>query len=143
MKTVLVTVFLPAALLAAAAGCSNTNVDVSATDEGVHQDLVKEDEGGRTVAWSRPRVVGLPPPAYPDPAPEPGLVGLIMVRVLVGTNGEAIEAAVSQPLHPDLDQAALAAALAGTYLPAMEGEIPREDWISVPFRYPPEGTEGR
>jgi len=140
MKPATLLILLAAAVLPALGGCSRSNVEVSATEEDVHQDLVREDEGGRALPTTRPRVVHLPPAEFPAP-PEPGLAGLIMVRVLVGTDGRAVEGEVSQSLDPDLDAAALAAAMAGTYAPAREGEIPREAWISVPVRFPPEKPE--
>lgn len=118
----------------AAAGCANSNVEVSATDQDAHQQLIKEDEEGAERLTQRPTVVSVPQPAFPE---KPGLNGMIMVRVLVGTDGAPVEAVVSQNLDPDLDKAALAAALKGRYLAGRDGEIPREAWISVPFRYPP------
>jgi TonB family protein len=126
---------LPLLLLLAA--CANSNVEVQATDQDAHQQLIEEEEETNARITQRARVVEVPPADFPATPPAAGLAGMIMVRVLVGEDGQAVEARVTQALHPDLDAAALAAALAGTYLPAREGEIPRETWLSVPFRYPP------
>lgn len=123
-----------ALILFALSGCANSNVEVSATDEDAHQQLLKEDEEGAERLTERPKVVSVPQPDFPE---KPGVSGLIMVRVLVGIHGEPIEATVSQDLDPELDEAARAAAMKGTYQPGREGEIPRESWVSVPFRYPP------
>jgi hypothetical protein len=125
---------LLALLLFLLGGCANSNVEVSATDEDAHQQLIKEDEEGAERLTERPKVVSVPQPDFPE---KPGVSGLIMVRVLVGIHGEPIEAVINQDLDPELDKAALAAAMEGSYQPGREGEIPREAWLSVPFRYPP------
>ena len=123
-----------ALILFALGGCANSNVEVSATDEDAHQQLIKDDEEGAERLTERPKVLSVPQPDFPE---KPGLSGLIMVRVLVGIHGEPLEAVINQDLDPELDKAALAAAMEGRYQPAREGEIPREAWVSVPFRYPP------
>jgi TonB family protein len=123
------------------AACANSNVAVQATDQDAHQELLEEEEAGARNLTERARVVGLPPAEFPATPPAAGLAGMIMVRVLVGEDGRPLAAEVTQPLHPDLDAAAVAAAMGGSYLPAREGEIPRETWLSVPFRYPPAKAE--
>lgn len=138
MKTlvILIFAFLPCSFLFLA-GCSNVDVEAQSGDQSAHERLVNPEEEENPLITSRAKVVSLPPAAFPAEAPEPGMSGLIMIRVLVGVDGLPVEASVNQALHPDLDQAALEAAMKGKYLPAREGEIPREMWISVPFRYPP------
>ena len=123
-----------ALILFALGGCANSNVEISATDEDTHQQLIKDDEEGAERLTERPKVLSVPQPDFPE---KPGLSGLIMVRVLVGIHGEPLEAVINQDLDPELDKAALAAAMEGRYQPGREGEIPREAWVSVPFRYPP------
>lgn len=117
--------------------CANSNVEVQATDLDAHQQLLDEEEEEVRNLTERARAVGLPPAEFPANPQVADLTGMIMVRVLVGEDGRPLEAKVTQSLHPDLDAAAVTAAMAGTYKPAREGEIPRETWLSVPFRYPP------
>jgi len=133
-------VFLLCVLLLAT-GCSNVDVEAQSGDQSAHERLVNGEEEENPLITSRATVDYLPPADFPMEAPEAGLNGLIMIRVLVGEDGNPVEALISQGLHPDLDQAALDAAMKGRYLPAREGEIPREMWISVPFRYPPPEKE--
>lgn len=133
MKTLMI---LTVALLLCA-GCSNVDVEAQSGDESAHDRLVKEAEPDNSRITTRARVENVPPADFPAEAPQSGLEGIIMIRVLVGVDGSPIEAEITQALHPDLDRKALEAALAGRYLPAREGEIPREAWVSVPFRYPP------
>jgi TonB family protein len=143
MKTlVILTYALLLFALLTLSGCSNVDVEAQSGDQSAHERLVNGEEEENPLITSRAKVDYLPPAEFPAEAPQPGLNGLIMIRVLVGVDGNPVEANVSQSLHPDLDQAALDAALKGKYLPAREGEIPREMWISVPFRYPaPEKEE--
>lgn len=142
MKT-LVILFSALLLLAlmALAGCSNVDVEAQSGDQSAHERMVNPEEEENPLITSRAKVDYLPPAEFPAEPPQPGLNGLIMIRVLVGEDGHPIEANVNQSLHPDLDQAAMDAAMKGKYLPAREGEIPREMWISVPFRYPPPDKE--
>ena len=135
-------VILLLVLLLASGGCSKSNVKVSASDESAHETLMKEEEQDNARITTRALVESVPPADFPAESPEPGLEGIIMIRVLVGVDGQPIEATVSQSIHAELDKCALKAALLGRYFPAREGEIPREAWVSVPFRYPPPPPAG-
>ena len=64
---------------------------------------------------------------------------MVMVRLLIGPEGQVYEAEVVQGLHPTIDQAALVAARGGRYAPATELGNATEGWLTVPFRYPPAG----
>ena len=96
---------------------------------------------GRSADYQRPRVIELPPAQYPPEAADLGLSGLVMIRVLVGFDGEVVEAEVTQGLHPLIDNAALEAARGGRYAPATENDAATDGNVSVPFRYPPPPKE--
>jgi len=128
-------------ILLVAAGCSNVNVDVDSEHQQPHEKIFPEEMEGRSADYVRPRVLEMPPAEYPAEATELDLAGMVMIRVLVGYDGEVAEAEVRQGLHPVVDQAALEAARRGRYSPASESGVAVDGWVTVPFRYPPEGMK--
>jgi TonB family protein len=127
--------------LLAAVGCSNVNVEVDSDGQHPHEKVFPEELEGRSADYVRPRVLELPPAEYPREAAELDLAGMVMIRVLVGQDGQVAEAAILQGLHPMVDQAALKAARRGHYAPASEFGAATDGWVTVPFRYPPEGMK--
>lgn len=71
----------------------------------------------RGAARTMPRPVHRVPPAWPDPATQPGLRGAVSVRVMVGADGFVRDAVVLRGL-PGLDEAALTAARQWRFEPA-------------------------
>ncbi len=126
---------LPAIWLTAG-GCSSVNVEARDESQPPHEKIFREEMEGRAPDSQVPRVVELPEPQYPEPA-DPELAGMVMVRVLVGLDGQVYEAEVVQGVDPAIDMAALEAAREGKYAPASESGSAAERWITVPFRYPP------
>lgn len=72
--------------------------------------------------------------SYPDMARQAQLEGLVMVRVLVGTDGRVKDAIVEKSV-PMLDPAALETARRATFKPAMVNGHPVAVWVSIPFRF--------
>jgi TonB family protein len=128
-------------ILMAAAGCSNVNVDVDSDRRPAHEKIFSKEMEGRSADYVRPRVLELLPAEYPAEAADLNLAGMVMVKVLVGYDGQVAEAEVLQGLHPLLDQAALEAARGSRYAPASESGIATDGWLTVPFRYPPDVAE--
>jgi len=128
-------------VLLAAGGCSNVNVEATNETQPPHEQIFRKDMEGRSADYTRPRVLELPAAAYPAEAAELDLSGIVMIRVLVGYDGQVAEAEVMQGLHPVVDTAALEAARGGRYAPATESGIATDGWVTIPFRYPPPGKE--
>ncbi len=128
-------------ILLAAMGCSNVNVDVDSDSQPSHEKIFPEEMKGRSADYARPRVLDLPQVKYPAEAADLDLTGMVMISVLVGHDGQVVEAKVKQGLHPLVDQAALEAARGGRYAPANESGVAVDGWVTVPFRYPPEGMK--
>jgi TonB family protein len=124
-------------VLLATGGCSNVNVE--ATDDSIplHEKIFREEMEGRSADYQRPRLIEAPSPEYPAEAAALGVSGLVMIKVLVGYDGQVAEAEVVQGLHPLVDAAALEAASGGRYAPATESGIATDGSVTVPFRYPP------
>ena len=127
--------------LVADAGCSKVNVEAKDESQPPHEQIFRDEMPTRSANYQRPSVIELPPAQYPPEAADLGLSGLVMIRVLVGFDGDVVEAEVIQGLHPLIDSAALAAARGGRYAPAIENEAATDGYVSVPFRYPPPSRE--
>lgn len=84
---------------------------------------------------TKPEIVNYVPPQYSEFAREAGLEGLVMVDVLVGTDGRVKATRVSRSVHPVLDQAAVAAAQRATFTPGKQRNIPVEVWVSLPYNF--------
>ena len=84
---------------------------------------------------TKPEILNFAPPVYSEFAREAGLEGLIIVNVLVGTDGRVKEAVLAQPGHSVLNQAALTAARKCLFSPGKQRNIPVEVWVSLPYNF--------
>lgn len=128
-------------IILAATGCSSVNVDVDSDSQPPHEKIFPEEMEGRSADYVRPRVLDLPQVEYPPEAADLDLSGMVMISVLVAYDGQVAEAKIKQAVHPLVDQAALDAARRGRYAPASEFGAATDGWVTVPFRYPPEGLK--
>jgi TonB family protein len=126
-------------ILLAATGCSSVNVEVDSDNQPPHEKIFREEMKGRSADYVRPRVLDLPQVEYPAEVADLDLSGMVLIGVLVGIDGQVAEVKVKQGVHPLVDQAALDAARSGSYAPASEFGAATDGWVTVPFRYPPEG----
>jgi protein TonB len=77
-----------------------------------------------------------PPPEWPRMSQRLGEKGLVVVRVLIGTDGRARSAQVKQSSgFTRLDEASVTAALGWRYVPGKRGGVPEEMWVNVPIRW--------
>ena len=77
-----------------------------------------------------------PKPSYPAISKRLGEQGKVMVRVLIGVDGKALRAEISQSSgYERLDQAALNTVLAWRYVPGKRGGVPEAMWFSVPINF--------
>jgi protein TonB len=92
---------------------------------GVHQDV---DELPVPVMQFKPE--------YPSFARDAGIEGLVVVDVLIGTNGHVLRAErVGEYSVPMLDPTALEAARRWTFRPAISGGRAVPYWYRIPFRF--------
>jgi protein TonB len=88
--------------------------------------------GDRAHATWRNRVT----PVYPSTARAARQSGRVLVQVNVSASGQATEVRVaSSSGFPALDQAALSAARASSYLPKTVAGIPQPDSLTVPYAF--------
>jgi len=77
-----------------------------------------------------------PLPSYPTTARAQGLEGVVVLGVLVGVNGRAVEIAVrSSSGARALDDAAVDAVTRWRFSPAREGRKAVESWVEVPLKF--------
>ncbi|MEY3381537.1 MAG: hypothetical protein RL468_2135 [Pseudomonadota bacterium] len=77
-----------------------------------------------------------PKPAYPALSKRLGEQGTVTVRVMIGVDGTAQQAEISQSSgFARLDQAALAVVLKWRYVPGKRGGIPEAMWFNVPISF--------
>jgi TonB family protein len=84
-----------------------------------------------------PEVIYTVQPEYPRQARMVGLTATVWVRILVGKNGEALDAAVhvSSGSNAGFDEAAVAAALKCKFKPGIQNGKPVEAWVSLKFEF--------
>jgi TonB family protein len=75
-------------------------------------------------------------PQYPEAAHEAGIQGLVLLHVLVGTDGRVKSVKVIRGVT-GLNEAAIEAAKKWVFKPALSNNKPVAIWIEVPFRFPP------
>lgn len=77
-----------------------------------------------------------PKPPYPPISKRLGEQGKVVVRVLIGVDGSAQRAEISQSSGFDrLDQAALATVLRWRYVPGKRGGVAEAMWFNVPINF--------
>lgn len=77
-----------------------------------------------------------PKPAYPAQSKRLLETGKVVVRVFIGTDGQASQASVKHSSGFDrLDQASLETALKWRYVPGKRDGVPQGMWFDVPFNW--------
>ena len=77
-----------------------------------------------------------PKPAYPPLSRRLGEQGKVVVRVLIGANGQPQKAELRQSSGFDrLDQAALSTVMKWRYVPGKRGGVAEDMWFSVPINF--------
>lgn len=85
---------------------------------------------------ARPLYRTNPPPPYPQIARKRGLQGVVVLEVLVDTNGNAADLRVlSSSGHPILDRTAMASVKHWTFDPGTRGGKKVTMWVRVPIRF--------
>lgn len=82
-----------------------------------------------------PVLIYQPPVDYPAFARLQRLEGVVVVEVLVGTQGQVVSARIRTGAHPLLEQAALQAALGCRFTPGRQREVPVPVRVAVPYRF--------
>lgn len=93
---------------------------------------------GVTLPSSMADYLSNPPPTYPALSLRLNEQGKVVVRVLIGKNGQALEARLAQSSGFDrLDHAALRAVLAWRYVPGKVDGQTQDMWFDIPVNFKP------
>lgn len=75
-------------------------------------------------------------PVYPEMARELGISGLVLVHMLVGSNGRVVNAVVDERVNdPMFNDAALSAARQWVFRPASNNGRSVAVWVTIPFKF--------
>jgi len=92
--------------------------------------------GGQTASVSKVAIVRFVKPIYPSVAKEAGWEGIVMVRVLVQTNGLPGEVTVQKSSgYSILDKAAMEAVQQWRFKPAKDGNILINKYVDIPLKF--------
>ena len=98
------------------------------------EDPASPFQGDHVYVDELPEALVKVPPVYPDAARETGVSGLVMVRAMVGKQGEITDAAVVYG-PPMLLDAALDAVRRWTFKPALSKGEPVAVWVATPVKF--------
>ena len=90
---------------------------------------------GFVASSEKPQLVRFVPPDYPEMARMSQIEGTVIVKVLVGPDGNVKDAQIIQGVHPMLNKAALAAARKAKFIPGKQRDIPVKAWMAIPYNF--------
>jgi protein TonB len=122
-----------AASLAACGGDSSEQARATGTDVTIPPEIAADDDF--QPFDTPPSLVHFQEPIYPASARRDGIEGMVMVKVVVGTDGGVVKATVLQSSHEMLSQSALEAARACTFTPGQLDGMPVQCAVAIPFKY--------
>ena len=123
----------------------STLVDPSATSQETQASsslltqrrvLMAPSPGGQTASVSKVSIVRFVKPIYPAVAKDAGWEGVVVVRVLVQTNGLPGEVTVHKSSgYSMLDKAATEAVQQWRFKPERDGNIPINKYVDIPLKF--------
>jgi TonB family protein len=78
---------------------------------------------------------GFVPPEYPEMARLSQMQGTVVVKILVGPDGNVMDAQILKGIHPLLDREALIAARKTRWNPGKQRNIPVKAWMALPYNF--------
>mgnify|MGYP001545153299 CR=1 FL=1 len=90
---------------------------------------------GFVASSTNPKIVTWAKPEYPEMARRAQIEGTVIVKVLVGPDGNVKQAIVLQSVNPLLNNAAIDAAYRCKFVPGKQRNIPVKAWMALPFNF--------
>lgn len=90
---------------------------------------------GFVASSTNPMITHFAKPKYPEMARRAQIEGTVIVKVLVGPDGNVKDAQVLQGVNPLLNRAALEAARKCKFIPGKQRNIPVKAWMALPFNF--------
>ena len=92
---------------------------------------------GFVVSQEKPRLKpsSYRPPEYPEMARLSQMQGTVVVKILVGPNGDVLDAQSLKGIHPLLDREALKVARKTKWIPGKQRNIPVKCWMALPYNF--------
>ncbi len=103
-------------------------------DVVIQEDMVEEEIFELFTVEEAPEVIEEAAPVYPEAAKQAGVEGLVFVRALVGKDGNVEQAEILKGAEL-LREAALNAAYATKFKPAVQNDMPVKCWVQMSFRF--------
>lgn len=93
------------------------------------------EDTGFVASQQKPILTKFVQPDYPEMARASQLEGTVVVKVLVGPDGNVMSAVVIQSVHRLLDRAAREAAMRCKFKPGKQRDIAVKAWMAIPFAF--------
>lgn len=115
---------------------ADTFIDLSTALTSGMQAFSSGDEGGGfVVSQDKPKIIQWIKPDYPEMARLSQLQGTVIVKVLVGPDGNVMDVQVVKSVNSALDRAAVEAARRTKWVPGKQRNIPVKAWMALPYSF--------
>jgi len=106
-----------------------------ALSQGMQTFSMGDEGSGFVVSQEKPKIVQWIKPDYPEMARLSQLQGTVIVKVLVGPDGNVMDAQVVKSVNSALDRAAIEAARRTKWVPGKQRNIPVKAWMALPYSF--------
>ncbi len=114
---------------------ADTLMDLDSAISSSMGDFGPVGDEGFVASSTNPKIINFVKPQYPEIARRSQIEGTVIVKVLVGPDGNVKDAQVIQSVHQLLNNAALAAARKCKFIPGKQRNIPVKAWMALPFNF--------
>jgi len=114
---------------------ADTLMDLDSAISSSMMDFGAAGDEGFVASSTNPKITSFAKPDYPEMARRAQIEGTVIVKVLVGPDGNVKDAQVLQGVNPLLNSAALAAARRCKFIPGKQRDIPVKAWMALPFNF--------
>jgi protein TonB len=114
---------------------ADTLMDLDSAISSTMMDFGPVGDEGFVASSTNPKITHFAKPEYPEMARRAQIEGTVIVKVLVGPDGNVKDAQVIQGVNPLLNKAAIVAARKCKFIPGKQRNIPVKAWMALPFNF--------